>query len=65
MWEKRPEFRGIFRKHLAAYIDNAPWPSQAEARRAARGRICRLEDPLHVKRELIALWRNPETRLAA
>lgn len=55
----------IFRKHLAAYIDNAPWPMQAEARRAARGRICRLEDPSQVKLELIALWRDPETRLAA
>lgn len=55
----------IFRKHLAAYIDNAPWPTQAEARRAARGRICRLEDPSQVKLELIALWRDPETRLAA
>lgn len=55
----------IFRKHLAAYIENAPWPTQAEARRAARGRICRLEDPSQVKLELIALWRDPETRLAA
>ncbi|MGQ3016900.1 tRNA dihydrouridine synthase DusB [Phenylobacterium sp.] len=55
----------IFRKHLAAYIDNAPWPTQAEARRAARGRICRLEEPSQVKLELIALWRDPETRLAA
>lgn len=55
----------IFRKHLAAYIENAPWPMQAEARRAARGRICRLEDPSQVKLELIALWRDPETRLAA
>ncbi|MDP1874790.1 tRNA dihydrouridine synthase DusB [Phenylobacterium sp.] len=55
----------IFRKHLAAYIDNAPWPMQAEARRAARGRLCRLEDPSQVKLELIALWRDPETRLAA
>ncbi|MDP3383414.1 MAG: tRNA-dihydrouridine synthase, partial [Phenylobacterium sp.] len=55
----------IFRKHLAAYIDNAPWPTQAEARRAARGRICRLEDSSQVKLELIALWRDPETRLAA
>ncbi|MDP2212579.1 tRNA-dihydrouridine synthase, partial [Phenylobacterium sp.] len=55
----------IFRKHLAAYIDNAPWPMQAEARRAARSRLCRLEDASQVKTELIALWRAPETRLAA
>ncbi|MEH6676475.1 tRNA dihydrouridine synthase DusB [Phenylobacterium sp.] len=55
----------IFRKHLAAYIDNAPWPMQAEARRAARSRLCRLEDPSEVKSELAALWRGPEARLAA
>ncbi len=55
----------IFRKHLAAYIENAPWPMQAEARRAARRRICRLEDPSQVKLDLTALWRDPETRLAA
>jgi tRNA-dihydrouridine synthase B len=55
----------IFRKHLAAYIDNAPWPMQAEARRSARSTLCRLEDPAHVEAGLIALWRDPETRLAA
>lgn len=55
----------IFRKHLAAYIENAPWPNEAEARRRARSTLCRLEEPLEVERSLIALWRDPETRLAA
>lgn len=55
----------IFRKHLAAYIENAPWPTQAEARRSARARLCRLEEPSQVKSELTALWRCPEARLAA
>ena len=34
----------IFRKHLAAYIENAPWPADAQARREARAALCRLED---------------------
>jgi len=55
----------IFRKHLAAYIENAPRPTQAEARRDARRALCRLEDPKEVERGLVALWRDPETRLAA
>ncbi|MDP3660859.1 tRNA dihydrouridine synthase DusB, partial [Phenylobacterium sp.] len=55
----------IFRKHLAAYIDNAPWPNEAEARRSARSALCRMEDPGEVERNLVALWRDPQTRLAA
>jgi len=55
----------IFRKHLAAYVEQAPQPLGAEARRAARGRLCRLEDPADVERELVALWRDPHRRLAA
>ncbi|HEX5378313.1 MAG TPA: tRNA-dihydrouridine synthase, partial [Phenylobacterium sp.] len=55
----------IFRKHLAAYVDNAPWPMQAEARRSARQTLCRLEDPLEVEKGLTALWRAPPERLAA
>lgn len=55
----------IFRKHLAAYVEQAPWPSAAEARRAARARLCRLEDPAAVERGLEALWADPDRRLAA
>lgn len=55
----------IFRKHLASYVENAPWPASAEARRAARSTLCRMDDPLEVEAGLIALWRDPETRLAA
>lgn len=54
----------IFRKHLAAYIEQAPWPASAEARRAARGELCRLEDPKAVEARLTALWADP-ARLAA
>lgn len=54
----------IFRKHLAAYVENAPWPSEAESRRAARSRLCRLEDGAAVRDALTRLWSAPE-RLAA
>ena len=55
----------IFRKHLAAYVDNAPWPMQVEARESARRALCRLEEPSQVELGLIALWRDPSERLAA
>ena len=55
----------VFRKHLAAYVENAPWPQEAEARRSARSWLCRLEDPSRVERGLTALWRGQETRMAA
>ena len=55
----------IFRKHLASYIENAPWPETAEARRAARSTLCRLDDPAEVEAGLTALWCDPQPRLAA
>lgn len=55
----------IFRKHLATYIEQAPWPADPQARRAARAELCRLEDPRAVERGLAALWLDPERRLAA
>ena len=55
----------IFRKHLAAYIENAPWPADSQARREARAALCRLEDARQVERGLNALWGTPDHRLAA
>ncbi len=55
----------IFRKHLAAYIEQAPWPASAEARREARGVLCRLDDPAAVEAGLEQLWSDPERRMAA
>jgi tRNA-dihydrouridine synthase B len=55
----------VFRKHLAAYIEQAPWPACAEDRRQARGVLCRLETPSEVERGLIGLWTDPDRRLAA
>ncbi|MEO6340824.1 MAG: tRNA dihydrouridine synthase DusB [Caulobacteraceae bacterium] len=46
----------IFRKHLGWYIERAPWPVSAEARRAARGALCRLEHPTEVEAGLARLW---------
>jgi nifR3 family TIM-barrel protein len=54
----------MFRKHLASYIDAAPWPDSEEARRAARGVLCRLEDPAAIEDGLAALWLD-DRRLAA
>jgi tRNA-dihydrouridine synthase len=55
----------IFRKHLAAYIEQAPWPASAEARREARSRLCRLEEAAAVERGLEELWFGHQPRLAA
>ena len=55
----------IFRKHLAAYIENAPWPADPQARREARSALCRLEDARSVEQGLTGLWMAPDRRLAA
>lgn len=55
----------IFRKHLAAYIENAPWPEDPQARREARAALCRLEDAELIEQGLRRLWAAPEQRLAA
>jgi nifR3 family TIM-barrel protein len=55
----------IFRKHLAAYIESAPWPADPLARREARAALCRLEAPRSVEAGLIALWNPSQHRLAA
>jgi nifR3 family TIM-barrel protein len=55
----------IFRKHLAAYVEQAPWPQSPEARREARARLCRLDAPRAVQEALTLLWRNATGELAA
>ncbi|MDE3116468.1 MAG: tRNA-dihydrouridine synthase, partial [Pseudomonadota bacterium] len=44
----------IFRKHLGWYIDQAP--AAAEAKRAARGALCRMQAPREIESGLTALW---------
>lgn len=46
----------MFRKHLGWYVEQAPWPGSPEARRAAKARLCRMEDPSQVAVELTELW---------
>jgi tRNA-dihydrouridine synthase B len=55
----------MFRKHLAAYIEAAPWPLEAPARREARARICSLDARADVEHALTALWSPAPERLAA
>lgn len=50
----------VFRKHLGWYVQAAPWPGDAAARREAKARLCRLETAAAVERELSALWRGAE-----
>jgi nifR3 family TIM-barrel protein len=55
----------IFRKHLAAYIEQAAHPASAEERRRARSRLCQLEEAAAVERGLEELWIRDSARLAA
>ncbi len=45
-----------FKKHLGWYVEQAPWPSAFADRRAAKSRLCRLDDPLAVALGLADLW---------
>jgi nifR3 family TIM-barrel protein len=47
----------VFRKHLGWYVERAPWPANAEARRAAKATLCRLETASEVELGLQQLWR--------
>jgi nifR3 family TIM-barrel protein len=55
----------MFRKHLASYIEAAPWPASPEARRTARARLCQLDVPAEVEAGLAALWSDDPERLLA
>jgi nifR3 family TIM-barrel protein len=46
----------IFRKHLGWYVEHAPWPLDAGARRNAKSRLCRLTQAGDVESQLSALW---------
>ncbi|WP_339929236.1 tRNA dihydrouridine synthase DusB [uncultured Brevundimonas sp.] len=48
----------MFRKHLGWYIEQAPWPVDPLERRAAKARLCRLDDPTAVELALTELWRT-------
>ena len=46
----------VFRKHLGWYVERAPWPADAQARRAAKTALCRLDRAADVEAGLAALW---------
>jgi tRNA-dihydrouridine synthase B len=55
----------IFRKHLGWYVENAPAPVDAEVRRAAKSRLCRMTSAAEVEDGLTALWSGEWMKLAA
>jgi len=46
----------IFRKHLAWYVEKAPFPADAGLRRAAKSMLCRMDTPKRVEEALTSLW---------
>ena len=54
-----------FKKHLGWYVQQAPWPASAEARRAAKSELCRLESAWGVEQGLVRLWREASFKLDA
>ncbi len=59
--------RGVrmFRKHLAAYVEHAPWPADSVLRRSVRASLCRLESETQIHAALSALWTPADGKLAA
>ena len=55
----------VFRKHLARYVEEAPWPASPEARRQAKSQLCRLERPVEIENALARLWLGQELLEAA
>ncbi|HEY2480915.1 MAG TPA: tRNA-dihydrouridine synthase [Caulobacteraceae bacterium] len=55
----------MFRKHLAAYVEAAPWMATGETARATRARVCRLESPAEVYEAVNELWAETRRRIAA
>jgi nifR3 family TIM-barrel protein len=48
----------IFRKHLGWYVEGAPVPVDAAARREAKARLCTMTDPRAIETALTTLWRD-------
>jgi len=56
----------VFRKHLGWYVERAPWPVDPAARRAAKARLCQVDEPRLVEAGLARLWDvDQDRRLAA
>ena len=51
----------MFRKHLGWYVEQAPWPADPLERRAAKSRLCRLDEPGRGgARRSPTLWRTSD-----
>ena len=48
----------IFRKHLGWYVEQALYPADPAIRRAAKARLCQIDNPAGVESALAALWSN-------
>ena len=48
----------IFRKHLGWYVERACSAGTAEGRRAAKARLCRIENPNDLVTDLSQFWRD-------
>jgi tRNA-dihydrouridine synthase len=48
----------IFRKHLGWYVEQALCPADPALRRAARARLCQIDNAKGVESALAALWSN-------
>lgn len=46
----------LFRKHLGWYVEQAPWPATAEARRTAKSELCRMDRAIDIEAGLSDLW---------
>ncbi len=55
----------LFRKHLAAYIEAAPWSGSLASRREARARLCRLDAASDIIEGIHHLWSARTRRMAA
>jgi nifR3 family TIM-barrel protein len=55
----------IFRKHLARYVETAPWPPDQTERSAARSALCRMTSASEVEAGLVFLWSGEPLLLAA
>jgi tRNA-dihydrouridine synthase B len=55
----------LFRKHLAAYIEAAPWSGSPDGRREARARFCRLDAVGDIIDGVHDLWFVQARRMAA
>ncbi len=54
-----------FRKHLAWYVGSAPSALSPDERRAVAKRLCRLDDPAHLRAEIHAVFGESDIALAA